>query len=151
MKKAFLLICFIGSINCYGQVDTTSIYSKALKYYNQHLDNSNSKETIIFIETNPGITEILPERIGKRQVKILTWENQKEIYLKNNNKIRHVTIFPARTKDDLLEIHLTPYFGEYKGKKKGYSLEVSDWVVVQFKYDCISNKFQYWDTKTGGI
>jgi len=140
----------ILTVNCFGQVDTTSIYSQALKYYNAHLDKIQSGSEI-FIENNDGITEKLPGQVGNRQVTILTWENQKDIYGKNNNKIRHVKIFPARTKDDLIEVNFTPYFGEYKGKKKGYFLAASDWVTIQFKLDCSDNKFKYWNTKTGGI
>lgn len=108
-------------------------------------------EKEIFIESNNGITEKLPRQVGQRPVTILTWENQKDVYNRNNNKIRHLKVFPARTKDDLIEINFTPYFGEYKGKKKGYFLSVSDWVIIQFKFDCEEKNFKYWNTKTGGI
>ncbi|MBX2897991.1 MAG: hypothetical protein KF763_21290 [Cyclobacteriaceae bacterium] len=151
MKTALLLTFVTLATTCFGQVDTTSIYSIALKYYNAHLDNVKSGTNEIFIESNNGITEKLPLQIGDRQVTILTWENQKDVYAKHGNKIRHVKIFPARTKDDLIEINFTPYFGEYKGKKKGYFLEVSDWVTIQFKFDCSDSRFKYWNTKTGGI
>jgi len=151
MKTGLLLIFVTLTTLCFGQIDTTSIYSIALKYYNAHLDKINSGTSEIFIEKNNGITEKLPERVGNRQVTILTWENQKDVYFKHDNKIRHVKIFPAMIKDDLIEISLTPYFGEYKGKKKGYFLALSDWVTVQFKFDCSDNKFKYWHTKTGGI
>ncbi|MBX2895579.1 MAG: hypothetical protein KF763_09050 [Cyclobacteriaceae bacterium] len=108
-------------------------------------------EKEIYVEYNNGITDKLPRLVGQRSVTIITWENQKEIYEKNGNKIRHVKIFPARTKDDLIEINITPYFGEYKGKRKGINLGLSNWVTVQFKFDCDKNKFKYFNTKTGGI
>jgi len=151
MKTGLLLIFVSLTTLCFGQVDTTSIYSIALKYYNTHLDKVKSDTNEIFIENNKGITEKLPGQIGNRQVTILTWGNQTAVYAKHDNKIRHVKIFPARTKGDLIEINFTPYFGEYKGKKKGYFLSVSDWVTIQFKFDCSDNKFKYWNTKTGGI
>jgi len=151
MKTGLLLILVLLTTTCSGQVDTASIYSIALKYYNTQLDKVKSETPEIFIESNNGITEKLPGQIGNRQVTILTWENQKDVYAKHDNKIRHLKIFPARTKDDLIEINFTPYFGEYKGKKKGFFLEVSDWVTIQFKFDCSDNKFKYWNTKTGGI
>jgi hypothetical protein len=151
MKTGLLLIFVTLTTLCFGQVDTTSIYSIALKYYNSHLDKVKSEASEIFIENNNGITEKLPGQIGDRQVTILTWGNQEDVYAKHDNKIRQVKIFPARTKDDLIEVNFTPYFGEYKGKKKGYFLEVSDWVIIQFKFDCSDNKFKYWNTKTGGI
>jgi len=151
MKTGLLSILVLLTTTCSGQVDTTSIYSIALKYYNTQLDKVKSGTTEIFIESNNGITEKLPEQIGDRKVTILTWENQKDVYAKHDNKIRHVKIFPARTKDDLIEINFTPYFGEYKGKKKGYFLAVSDWVTIQFKFDCSDSRFKYWNTKTGGI
>lgn len=151
MKTGILSILVLLTTACSGRVDTASIYSIALKYYNTQLDKLKSETTEIFIESNTGITEKLPGKIGNRQVTILTWENQKDIYAKHNNKIRHVKIFPAGTKDDLIEVRFTPYFGEYKGKKKGYFLGVSDWVTIQFKFDCSDNKFKYWNTKTGGI
>ena len=118
MKTGLLLIFVTLATTCLGQVDTTSIYSIALKYYNAHLDKMKSGTTEIFIESNSGITEKLPGQVGGRQVTILTWENQKDVYAKHDNKIRHVKIFPARTKDDLIEVNFTPYFGEYKGKKE---------------------------------
>lgn len=151
MRTALLLIFATLTTASFGQTDTTSIYSIALKYYNIHLDKANSGTTEIFIENNNGITDKLPGQVGNRQVIIVTWENQKDIYTKHDNKLRHVKIFPARTKEDLIEINFTPYFGEYKGKKKGYFLAVSDWVTIQFKFDCKDNKFKYWNTKTGGI
>ncbi len=139
------------TVNSFGQVDSTSIYYQALKFYNAHLDKSMASQKEIFIENNNGITEKLPRQIGQRTVTILTVENQKQVYNRNKNKIRHLKVFPARTKDDLIEINFTPYFGEYKGKKKGYFLAVSDWVIIQFKFDCVENRFKYWNTKTGGI
>lgn len=151
MRIILLTILTISAINCFGQVDTTSIYFQALKYYSVYLDKVQSGPAEIFIETNNGITENLPGRVGNREVTILTWENQKDVYAKNQNKIRHVKIFPASTKGDLIEVNFTPYFGEYRRKKKGYLLNVSDWVIIQFKFDCTDNKFKYWNTKTGGI
>lgn len=147
-----LLFTFIFLVTtCFGQVDSLSIYSSALNHYNSHLNVSKIDTNEIFIESNNGITEKLPKQIGNRKVTILTWENQESIYKKNNNKIRHVKIFPARINGDLVEVSFTPYFGEYKGKKKGYHLAVSDWVTIQFKFDCAENKFKYWKTVTGGI
>ena len=141
----------MSTINCYSQIDSTSIYFQALQYYNLHLENIKSGEEKIFIERNNSITEKLPKQVGRRQVIILTSENQKDIYKEHHNKIRHVKIFPARTTDDMIEINFTPYFGEFKGKRKGYFLAVSDWVIIQFKFDCNERKFIYFNTKTGGI
>ena len=118
MKTGLLSILVLLTTTCSGQVDTASIYSIALKYYNTQLDKVKSETAEIFIESNNGITEKLPGQIGNRQVTILTWENQKAVYAKHDNKIRHVKIFPARTKDDLIEVNFTPYFGEYKGKEE---------------------------------
>jgi hypothetical protein len=115
MKTGLLLSFVILATPCFGQLDTTSIYSIALKYYNAHLDKVKSGTNEIFIESNDGITEKLPGRVGDRQVTILTWENQINVYANHDNKIRHVKIFPVQTKDDLIEINFTPYFGEYKG------------------------------------
>lgn len=151
MKTGLLVNFTILATSCFGQVDTTNIYSIALKYYNIQLDKYNSGENEIFIESNNGITEKLPRQVGDRRVTILTWENQKDVYAKHKNKIRHVKIFPARIKDNLIEINFTPYFGEYQGKKKGLHLSVSNWVIIQFKFDCSDNKFKYWGTSTGGI
>jgi hypothetical protein len=151
MKPGLLSILVLLTTTCLGQVDTTSIYSIALRYYNTHLDKVKSETTQIFIESNNGITGKLPGQISNRQVTILTWENLKDVYAKHHNKIMHIKIFPARTKGDLIEVNFTPYFGEYKGKKKGYFLSVSDWVTIQFKFDCSDSKFKYWNTKTGGI
>lgn len=151
MKTGILLIFVTLTTLCFGQVDTTSIYSIALKYYNAHLDKVKSGTNQIFIENNNGITRELPERIGGRQVIILTWENQRSIYATNDNKIRHVKIFPASVNNDLIEVNFTPYFGEYSRKRNRYLLSVSDWVIIQFKFDCSDNKFKYWNTKTGGI
>jgi len=151
MRYVLLILFLAWAINSFGQGDSTSIYYQALKYYNSYLDKYRSDEKEIYIENNNGITEKLPGKVGQRPVTILTWENKKSVYNKHQNMIRHVIVFPARTKDDLIEVNFTPYFGEYKGKKKGYFLAVSDWVIVQFKFDCNENKFKYWDTKTGGI
>ncbi|WP_157963323.1 hypothetical protein, partial [Algoriphagus litoralis] len=151
MRYGLLILFFTWTINSFGQGDSTSIYYQALKHYNDHLDKLKSGRKEIFIEGNSGITEKLPAQIGQRQVTIMTFENQKEVYNRNNNKIAHVKIFPAQAKDDLIEVNFTPYFGEYKGKKKGYFLQVSDWVIIQFKYDCEEKKFKYWNTETGGI
>lgn len=151
MRNGLLTLFLTWTINSFGQVDSTSIYFQALKYYNSYLDKYRADEREIFIESNNGITEKLPEEVGQRPVTILTWENKKTVYNKHNNNIRHVIVFPARTKDNLVEVNFTPYFGEYKGKKKGYFLAVSDRVVVQFKFDCDESKFKYWNTKTGGI
>lgn len=151
MKTGILLIFVTLTTLCFGQVDTTSIYSIALKYYNAHLDKVKSGTNQIFIENNDGITEKLPEQIDGRQVIILTWENQRSIYATNDNKIRHVKIFPASVNNDLIEVNFTPYFEEYSRKRNRYLLSVSDWVIIQFKFDCSDNKFKYWNTKTGGI
>jgi hypothetical protein len=151
MRK-LITILFLGlTINSFGQADTASIYYQALFYYNSHLDISKSKSTEIFIENNDGITDKLPSIIGNRTVTILTGKNQKEIYNKNNNKIVHVKIFPARIKNNIIEIGFTPYSGEFKGRRKGYYLSVGDWIIIQFKYDCIDNTYKYYKTVTGGI
>ena len=151
MKK-LITILFLGlTINSFGQVDSSSIYYQALFYYNSHLDSLKAKSTEIFIENNDGITDKLPSKIGNRTVTILTWKNQKEIYNKNNNKIVHVKIFPARIKSNMIEIRFTPYSGEFRGRRKGYFLSVGDWIIIQFKYDCIENTYKYYMTVTGGI
>lgn len=138
----------------FGQGDSTSIYCQALRYYNEHLDRTESTDDEIFIETNNGITDKFPLQVGKRKVTILTWENQKEVYIRHKNRIRHIKVFPARTYGDVVEINFTPYFGEYRGKKNGnhqYNHAVSDWVIIQFKFDCTKKRFIYSDTKIGGI
>lgn len=151
MKYGLLILLLTWNVDCFGQVDSTSLYYQALISYNDYLDTYMPDEKEIYVEYNNGITDKLPRLVGQRSVTIITWENQKEIYEKNGNKIRHVKIFPARTKDDLIEINITPYFGEYKGKRKGINLGLSNWVTVQFKFDCDKNKFKYFNTKTGGI
>jgi len=151
MKRGLLILFVTLTINSFGQVDSTNIYYQAFKYYRYHLDKENSQGTDIFIENNDGITEKLPLQVGQHHVTILTWENQKEVYSKHHNKISLVKIFPAQTKDDVIEIRFTPFHGQYKGKKKGYFLAVSDRVIIQFKFDNIEKKFKYWDTKTDGI
>jgi hypothetical protein len=151
MKYGLLIFLLTWTANSFGQADSTSLYSKALRYFNDYLDKYMPDEKEIYIEPNNGITEKLPKQVGQRLVTIITWENQKEIYKRNENKIRHVKMFPARTKDSLIEINITPYFGEYIGKKKGYNLGLSNWVTIQFQFDCDKNEFKYLSTKAGGI
>jgi hypothetical protein len=151
IKYGLVIFFFTWAADSFGQTDSTNLYFQALKYYNEYLDKHCPDEKEIYIEANNGITEKLPGQIGQRTVTIMTSENQKGIYTRNGNKIRHVKMFPARTKDSLIEINITPYFGEYKGKKKGYNLGVSNWVTIQFKFDCTKNEFRYFNTKTGGI
>ncbi|MDD5508027.1 MAG: hypothetical protein PHD25_06805 [Bacteroidales bacterium] len=111
----------------------------------------NSKETELFIENNDGITEKLPSQIGKRKITILTWNNSKEVYKRNNNKLNHIKIFPARINEDKIEIRITPYHGEYNTRRNKLSLSLSDWVIIQFKFDCDKNKYVYFGTTGGGI
>ena len=151
MRTVLLIFILVWTINSFGQEDTTSIYYKALFYYDLDLDSAKSQKTEIFIENNNGITDKFPAQIGNRKVTILDWSNQKEVYNKNNNKIIHVKIFPARIKDNIIEIRFIPYFGEYKGQRKGYFLALSVWVTIQFKYDCVKEKFIYYKTTGGGI
>lgn len=151
MRKVITILFLALSIYTYSQADSTSIYYQALYYYNDYLNSILSKSTEIFIENNNGITEKFPTQIGKRTVTILTWDNQKKLYNKNNNKIAHVKVFPARVKDSIIEICFTPYSGEYKGKRKGYFLSLGDWIIIQFKYDCTDNTFKYYKTEAGGI
>jgi len=151
MKNLLILLLLLLTINSFGQADSASIYYKALYYYNAQLDSLKSRSTEIFIENNDGITDKLPVHTGNRKVTVLTWENQEEIYKRNNNKLVHVKIFPAKIKDSLVEITFIPYHGEYKGKRKGYFLSVGDWIKIQFKYDCTDNTFKYYQTVCGGI
>ena len=151
MRTFLIILLLISTINSFGQEDSTSIYYKAIFFYNLQLDSAKSHETEIFIENNDGITDKLPAQIGSRKITILNWNNQKQIYNKNNNKIMHVKASPAQTKDNIIEIIFTPYHGEYKGKRKGYFLGLSDWVIIQFKFDCEKKNFTYFKTETGGI
>jgi hypothetical protein len=151
MKKLLTIILIIWTSNSFAQEDSTSLYYQALWYYNISLDKSNSKETELFIEKNDGITEKLPTIIGTRTITILTWNNQKEVYERNNNRINQIKIFPARIKGDLIEVVITPYHGNYLGKRKGLELSLSDWVIIQFKYDCDKKKYIYYATTEGGI
>jgi hypothetical protein len=151
MKKLLIVILIIWTSKSFAQEDSTSIYYQAIWYYNISLDQSNLKEKELFIENNDGITEKLPKTIGNRIITILTWKNTKEVYQKNNNSINHIKIFPARIKGDLIEVVVTPYHGKYLGKKKGLDLALSDWVIIQFKYDCEKNKYIYFATTGGGI
>jgi hypothetical protein len=151
MRKLVTILFLVLTINSFGQADSTSIYFKALYYYNAQLDSLKSKSTEIFVESNNGITDKFPVLIGNRIVTVLTWNNQKEIYKKNDNKIVHVKIFPAKIKDNIIEIRFVPYSGEYKGKRKGYFLSLGDWIIIQFKYDCEENTYKYYKTESGGI
>lgn len=151
MRTLVTILFIVLTINSFGQADCTSIYFKALFFYNAQLDSLKSKSTEIFIESNAGITDKFPVLIGNRIVTVLTRNNQKEIYKKNEYKIVHVKVFPASIKDDIIEITFVPYFGEYKGNKKGYFLSLSDWIIIQFKYDCEENTYIYYKTESGGI
>ena len=151
MRTVFLLTLVTLTANCFGQVDTTNIYSQALKYYNIHLDKDKFGEAEIFIEDDSEITDKLPEKIGNRQVTILTWKNQRDIFLKHNKWLGYIKVYPAMTKDNLIEIYFTRHSGEYKGKRKGIRVSDSGWVIIQFKFDCSDNKFKYWNTKTDEI
>ncbi len=151
MKKPLIIILIIWTTSSYAQEDTTSLYYQAIWYYNINLDKSDSKETELFIENNDGITEKLPKIIGNRTITIVTWNNLKEVYKRNNNRINQIKIFPARIKEDLIEVVVTPYHGKYLGKRKGLNLSLSDWVIIQFKYDCEKKKYFYYATTGGGI
>jgi hypothetical protein len=151
MKKLLISILIIWTTNSLAQEDSTSLYYQAIWYYNINLDKMNSKETELFIENNDGITEKLPKSIGNRIITILTWKNTKDIYKRNNNRLNHIRIFPARIKEDLIEVVITPYHGMYLGKRKGLNLALSDWVIIQFKYDCEKKKYIYYATIGGGI
>jgi hypothetical protein len=151
MRNVITILILVLAIKSMGQADSTSIYYKALYYYNAQLDSLKSKSKEIFVESNNGITDKFPVLIGNRTVTVITWNNQKEIYNKNDNKIVHVKVFPAKTKDNIIEIWFVPYSGEYKGKRKGYYLSFGDWIIIQFKYDCEDNFFRYYKTVTGGI
>ena len=140
------------TINSFGQEDSTNIYYKALWYYNAHLDSIKSKESELYISYSKGITENLPKQIGKRRIVIVTKRNQVRIYKANKNFIIHTTIFPsAPAKEDRAEVFIIPYIGEYKGKRKGINLVLSDWIVIQFKYDLENKTYKYVTTLTGGI
>lgn len=151
MKK-WVLIVFLGvGMSSFAQVDSSGLYFQALVYYNSHLDSLNSSSTEIFIENNDGITDRFPSIIGTRTVTILTRRNQREVYKKNNNKIRHVKIFPARISGEIIEVVLAQYVGKFKRNKQAYLLSAGEWVIIQFKYDCTDGKCKYFKTVTGGI
>ena len=151
--RTIITILFVTlTINSFGQEDSTSIYYKALWYYNSHLDSIKSNESELYISYSKGITENLPKQIGGRRIFIITKRNKVKIYKNNDNFIIETTIFESRlVKDDVTEVCITPYIGEYKGKRKGIYLALSDWVIIQFKYDTENKTYNYLTTLTGGI
>lgn len=135
----------------FGQRDSSDIYYKALEYYLLHLDSIDSKTNELFIEEAVGMTTGFPKQIRQRTITIITWDNKKEIYRSHNDKIQHIVISPATLVDNKILIQFNPLFGQYRGKKKGYFLEISDWVIIKFQYDCNDKSFKYFATETGGI
>jgi hypothetical protein len=156
VKKVLLILILSQATACLGQ-DSTNIYLKSLELYNLYMDQNDPTKKTIYIEASDGITHNFPSHIGTRSIVILTWENKIEVYKRNNNRISHVRILPAKVKNEMIEITFIPYRGTYKGRKyylfghRRFYLALSDWVLFQFKFDCNENEFSYHKTSSSGI
>jgi hypothetical protein len=149
LSLAFIFVCTISS----AQTDSSSIYYQALKYYSLHLDTIKSSDSIIFIEDRNSVFETEFKSIGSRNVIFLTTLNVKQIYKRNGNEIKHLTINSAQVSGDIIEVRFVPYFKVnpnrkiWGNRKKGKFLSLDDWITVQFKVDYQKKEFKFFKIK----
>ena len=124
-------------------------------FYTRYSDNPSKYETIYLEETN--LFKNIPNRINGKEITILTDTNKEHIYNKNGNKLIQLKIFPLKVKNDLIEITVIPYHGKLVKSVSenqinlNYSISLSDWTNVFFKFNCESKKWEYEKTENGGI
>jgi hypothetical protein len=148
MRFFLLTIIVFYASGAKGQHDSTNIYYQAILHYNAYLDELNSDDKEIFIEKNEEFTNSLPYTIGTRKITLLTVDNSKEHHRKNQNMIKYIKIYQGKIQGDKLEIRLMPHYSEYQGKKKRFTISVSDHLTIQFLFDCNEHRFKY--TSTSG-
>ncbi len=130
--------------------DTTiSIYTRAILDLSNYR-NAKGNNATIYLEADYGITaDLHRDKIDKYNVVLITWENQKEIYIRNNNHLTHTKIFPAEIKKGNIVITITPYAGARKGKH--YTLSVGDGYNVIYEFNCETKRYDLLRVEEWGI
>ncbi len=167
MKKSqlILVIIFLPMIFIKAQSvsENDSLYLIALEKYTVEIDSFYSRysvnpfkyETIYLEETS--LFKNIPDLVNGKEITILTDTNKEYIYNKNGNTLIQVKIFPLKVKNDLIEITVIPYHGKLvKNVSKNqinlnYSISLSDWTTIFFKFNCKTKKWKYYKTENGGI
>lgn len=143
-----LLICFTLS-NASAQKGSNSIYSQAIFDYLEYLQKNN-RSTDIYIEASLVIEiELRRDSIEDTGITLITKENRKDIYRKNNNRLTHYMILPALTEGERLIIRLIPYHGKRKGKN--YDMIVSDGYDLYYKLNKEETRFELDEIEPWGI
>ena len=117
-------------------------------FYSKYSDNKNQYSTIYVEETD--LLKPIPNRINKRKVVVLNYENIKKVYKQNNWKLIQLKISPMEIENGQMEITFTPYHCEME-KNGNLKLALSDWTKVYFEFSCKNRKWIYNRTENSGI
>lgn len=159
MKQTItILILILVSIQAKAQTvsENDSLYLVALEryaieinsFYSRYSSDSDKYQTIYIEKTT--LIDNLPKIINGYKVTVLTVNNWKKIYRKNNKELIHLKLFPIEIENGLIEVTLIPYHGKLK-KRKDLHLDLSSWTKVYFKQDCKNGKWRFLKTENGGI
>ena len=145
LKTSTLLLAFsLFSGNLNAQVpDENNIYYRALIEYTRYVDRFEPEVDTLYFEELKGITSFFPKQIKKYTVVIITALNQQQVYEANGGKLIHRKMTPAQVKDDMIDIGVIPYQGQFSVDQGGLRLGLSKWHSVLFGYNSESNKFEY--------
>lgn len=160
MKRlALILLICLYPVYCLAQNRASDrIYWTALEKYTLALDSfalsraALAKVTylkVIYLDT-PDFIDSIPPTINGYQIILLNRQNKKKIFLAHQRKLRATTISPVSADNGKLSITITPFFATLK-KRNHYYYSVSDGTTVYFKFNCISQQFEYTETKNWGI
>ena len=103
----------------------------------------------IYIEGN-GPLDSVPDKLHGIKVNLLSHENFFQHYERCDGFLRQIRIFPVEISGGQARIRLTPFRGTM-GKKRKLELELSDWTIVVFKFNCETNSWEIEDVETDGI
>lgn len=151
MRYLFLLFLMLGIIqNGLGQQkEPINIYSESLNWHLKNLKAINAiKCNTVYIEKDEISTVGLPEEINNVQIICLSREEVRT-KTKNGVGINIIVIKPVKVKLKTLEVVLIDFYVTSKGKNFFYGNGGGS--VIEFKYNCETEEFEYSENKYHGI
>ena len=156
-----LPLCLFGQDQSPSGKKEDSPYSKALfasiaemdKQWSRYSRGDDETEPTdyhhMLVEADPAITDDLPAEFGGYRVEFLDSKGQISHYEKLRKEFAILKIFPMKTEGVELKIGINVYYFSYKKRRLMYGL--SDWSMVEFKFDCDKQMFVISAVKLGGI
>ena len=138
---------------------TNSLYARALfasiaemeKQWGRQADAPDYHHMVV--EADHQVTDDLTTESEGYRVEYLDQKGQIDRYQKLKRRFALLKIFPIKNEGTTLKIGINVYYFSYKEEhqKKDLMYGLSDWSIVEFRFDCEKQEFVISSVKLGGI